>query len=603
MGFGSNGSWWKKKLAEWSPESWYYLNEAPVDGIEVVIEDVMFLRFSTKDTKKAYRDVWTNYAGDIFKVFHDAREIVALFDEKRSMVPKAKQPEQNKRYRVYEGLTPEELEYLGDARFLCDELSDDDAHAIENLFRVNPCAIDEPDSPFKAFLKKYQRTPELKDDYMTFMTSGMTSPSFVSQQYFTQGKLLRIDRGLVDGKRVGIMVRHDGCTQEIDGNGANGLDYIPGEGDLKIAAYLRRYKGRGVWIRCADMDVIPIVLMAMRDLIDRDTKNIEGKIFVDLTPSGFKSRSLVQQKKRPPQIVDMVALWKVIHQKMVRSYSIRTRPVETLCLFMILCGTDFVNKPARLGMMSLWGAFDKGGYLLLSRCFQGDSIVGDANWEGERGLGRWIRVNETAILNFYRYAYTYFKDKKSLSSVSLLLGTYQEAEKDLLQKSMSFQDIVIRYAPKNKKTTTLPTTNKRKRVLAPPLDQNTARAEGRRAVWNAYYWVTGHAFPPPNAVRLHPIKGTSMYGWEEDAKTGKVVAANTVCSTKSLERALSGGGSRKRRKKKPVLVKQKQRRFKCRYAPKCYRKNKEHLREYIHPADPDWVQPVLESASLNFRMN
>ena len=436
----------------------------------------------------------------------------------------------------------------------------------------------------------------------------MTNPSSIAQQYFTQGKLLRIDRGLIDGKRVGLMVRPDGRTQKFDGNGANGADYIPGEGDLKIAAYLRRYKGRGVWIRCADMDVIPIVLMAMRDLINRDTKDIEGKIFVDLTPSGFKSKSLVQQKKRPPQIVDMVALWKSIHQKMVRSYSIRTRPVGTLCLFMVLCGTDFVKKPARLGMMSLWGAFDKGGYLLLSQCFQSDSIVGDANWEGKRGLARWIRVNETAILHFYRYAYTYFKDKKSLSSVSLLLGTYQEAKKDLLQKSMSFQDIAVRYAPKKKKQVTPPpaaVSNKRKRVLAPPLDQNTARAEARRGVWNICYWAFGHAFSPPNAVQLHPKKGTSMYGWEEDAETGEVVAANIVCSTESLERALSGGGgggSRKRRKKKPAPVKQKQR-FKCRYAPKCYRKNKDHLREYIHPGDPDWIQPVLEAASLNFRMN
>ena len=616
MGFGSNGSWWKKKLAEWAPDAWYYLNEAPVEGIDVVIEDVMFLRFTTKDSKTAYQEKWTNYAGDICKEFPNATEIVALFDEDRSMVPKAKHPEQDKRYRKYEGLTPDECARLGNARYLCHPASNDNEHNMERVFKVDPWPQTETDTSFKTFLKKYQRTPALKEDYMTFMTSCMMNPSEASQQYFSQGKLLRIDRGFINGQRVGMMVRPDGRTQKFDGNGGNGADYIPGEGDLKIGAYLRRYKGRGVWIRCADMDVIPIVLMAIRDLIDQDTQNIEGKIFVDLTPTVFKSKSLVYQKKRHPQVVDMVALWKAIHLKMVRKFSIQSRPVETLCLFMILCGTDFVKKPARLGIMSLWGAFEKGGYVLLARCFQGDNIVGNANWEGRAGLARWIRVNETAIVHFYRYAYTYFKDKKSLSSVSLLVGSHQEAKQDLLQKSLSFKDIAERYAPKKPRTqragptapkitleeavaaaAAAPSLTKRKRVMAPPLNQETAQAEGRRVVWNAYYWVTGHAYPPPNAVQLHPKKGTSMYGWEEDTETGKVIASTSVCSTEALEHVLSPGSQKKRRKKNlPVMKK----RTKCRFAPHCYRRNKEHKQRYIHPADADWIRPVLESASLNF---
>jgi len=221
-------------------------------------------------------------------------------------------------------------------------------------------------------------------------------------------------------------------------------------------------------------------------------------------------------------------------------------------------------------------------------------------------LARWIRVNETSITQFYRYAYTYFKDKKSLSSVSLLLGSHQEAKKDLLKKSLSFKDIAIRYAPK-KPTTTVqragptappvaamtiatPVLKKRKRVLAPPLTQETAQAEGRRVVWNAYYWVTGHAYAPPNAVQLHPRKGISMYGWEEDTETGKVIASTTVCSTEALDRLLS----HKRRKKEkylpppPSLGTPVQKRSNCQYGYGCYRKNKGHQRKYAHPSDPDW---------------
>ncbi len=588
MGFGSNGSWWKKKLAEWDPSAWYYLNEAPVDEIELVIEDIMFWRFSTRDSKRAYQELWNNYAADIFKEFPNATEVVALFDEQRSMVPKAKYPEQDERNakRKYKGLSPDDLKKIGDkAKYLCNSASDDSQHAFDKAFPVNVWAKNEPDTSFRAFLTRYQNTPELKQDYMNFLTLHMSQPSAASQIHFRPGKLLRIDRGSVAGEKKTMLVNHEGHVKYLP---EDDVGYIPGEGDLRIGDLLRKNKHKkGVWIRCADMDVIPIVLMAMRDLINRQSKLIEGRVFLDLTPSFYKTKSLALQKKRPPQVVDAVALWRAINSRLTRKYSIRSRPVETLCVFMILCGTDFVQKPARIGIESLWGAFANGGYLLLSRCFKGDNIIGEANWEGKAGSGRWIRVDEKAILHFYRYAYTYFKDKKSLASIPLLKDGYEEAKKDLLKKSYSFQVITEKYAPKKITSASL----KRKRVLT----HETAKAEARRVTWNAYYWMSGHAYPPPNAIQIHPRKGISMYGWEVNPETGRVVRSNTVCSSGSLNRVLSG----KRRKKNPApphATAATKIRTKCQYGSKCYRKNKDHLRAYMHPSDSDWIHPAVSRA-------
>lgn len=544
MGFGSNGSWWKKKLAEWAPDAWFYLNDAPTDGIQVLIEDIMLARFRTANSKGDLRKIWSNYPADIFERFPDATEVVALFDENRSMVPKAKRPEQKNRLRKSQGLTEQELKELGNAKYLChsdsykEEIFQRVFGAPQHLGPNDP----EPPTPFRQFMAKYPHTPSLKQDFLTFLSRCMTNPPVESRLYFTPGKTLTIDRALIDGEKVGVVIEHDGYTNVFEGNGGDGSSYIPGEGDLKLSAHLRKYKGKGIWIRMADMDVLPIVLMAMKDMIDKETGEIEGKIFVDLTPLALKSDSYDRQKKYDRQVVDMVALWKAIYLKMKRSFSIQSQPVETLCAFMILCGTDFVVKPPCLGMPTLWGAFEKGGHVLLSQCFHADNTVCETDWQSKR-IERWMTIDEEAILQFYRYAYTYFKDKKSLSSVQQIVGTHEEARKDLLQKSMSFQDIAKRYAPK-KKRKRLDSDGKevpppqRKRQPRIPLTEEKARAEVRRLTWNSYYWFAGHAHSPPDPVRLHPREGSAMFGWKEDPESGEVVAADVVCSSKELEEAL-----------------------------------------------------------------
>ena len=47
------------------------------------------------------------------------------------------------------------------------------------------------------------------------------------------------------------------------------------------------------------------------------------------------------------------------------------------------------------------------------------------------------------------------------------------------------------------------------------------------------------------------------------------------------------------KKKKEV---KKKRRVKCKYAAKCFRKNKEHRKEFCHPGDSDEAEAVGESS-------
>ena len=530
MGFGKNGAFWKKKLAEWAPDAWYFLKDAPREGIDVVIEDIMLKRFRTADSKQELEKIWTNYAGDVFKDFPDATKIVALFDEDRSMVSKAKWPEQKNRTAKYRGLEEADFKALGDAVYLCHQSSSSssDERVFDRVFGPQelgpPTTADkEAKTGFRAFLSCYHNTPRLRKDSMAFLTRCICAPSPESAEHFGPGKTVWIDRGIVDGdtQRKGLIVKHDGTVSFFSGR-----DHIPAESDLKLGAYLRRHKGEGVWIRCADMDVIPIVLLAMEDLIDRDTGNVEGKVFVDLTPLSQYTSSAPKR-----EVVDMVALWKAVFRKMRDTFSIQTHPVYTLCAFMILCGTDFVKKPSLIAMGTLWPAFANGGHMLLSNCIRTDLTVGEADWNGG---DRWLSVDEGAIINFYRYAYTYKKDKKSLtlSSVPLLFGTPGEARRDLQQKSFSFADISTRYAPRKRKK-----PDKAAAARAPPplpLHEQSARAEARRLAWNVFYWYGGHAMPPPDAVQMHPENGSAMYGWKQDPDSGEVVATESVCSSEEL---------------------------------------------------------------------
>lgn len=572
MGFGANGAFWKKKLEEWAPEAWYYLDDAPVADFEVVIEDIMLKRFRGANSKMELELIWSTYADDVFKEFPNATEFIVLFDEDHNLIPKAKWPEQKDRSRAYKGLTEEHFkDYraggLGNAVYLCHPDSTKNA-IFERVFGKPLLSLvdeeqqqssKEPATPFQTFLSLYHNTPKLRKDFISFVSQCMSEPHDPTQPTFDGPgcKTVRIDRGFFNDERKEILVEYQRGERRMITLEPEA--YIPGESDLKLGQYLREHKGKGVWIRCADMDVLPIVLLSMKDLIDKRTGNVEGQVFVDLTPLNQYTTSAVRQRTNIKQVVDMVALWKMIHRQMKALYAIDHYPVETLCAFMILCGTDFVRKPPKLAMGTLWPAFASGGHVFLSSCIRTDAIFGEEKWQPHNQTDRYLSLDEVSLLNFYRYAYTFMKNKKALMAVSpSAFCTREENHRILLGKCLSFEDIAKRYSPvpprKRKRVTEGPVDGgdvqpspsssleaeggegeeEKQKEQQQPLNEFQARAEARRVLWNAFYWYSGHAIEPPNPVKLHPLDGSSMYGWQEEGASREVVAATSVCSTQSF---------------------------------------------------------------------
>jgi len=164
----------------------------------------------------------------------------------------------------------------------------------------------------------------------------------------------------------------------IDANGVRSLgdmdgEYVIGEADLKIPHYARLFAGSSVFVVCHDTDLLPILLMTVKDWVPQMGR-CRGQLVLDMTtPSDVK--------KRPPLpgVVDIIELWRVIHEWFDIYYQEIRNPVEVFCLLIILMGTDYVHNPPMLGPGTLWKAFsDKKLYVHLANAIATDGHMGSA---------------------------------------------------------------------------------------------------------------------------------------------------------------------------------------------------------------------------------
>src|SRR6056297_1594307 len=154
-----------------------------------------------------------------------------------------------------------------------------------------------------------------------------------------------------------------------------------GEADVKIVSWLRfmvpmmdslkqtdpEQKKKTLWVSCSDTDLIVILLLWVRELIDPETGDFKHNLYLDCT-SRKKSKTAEKMLDKDEQeihkkykhidqswtpiveVYDICKLWVCINRVFLEAFPGINNPVEVFCLLIICAGTDFVVKPPHLGM-------------------------------------------------------------------------------------------------------------------------------------------------------------------------------------------------------------------------------------------------------------
>lgn len=240
-----------------------------------------------------------------------------------------------------------------------------------------------------------------------------------------------------------------------------------GETDLKIVKNISLNHNKNFTIFSSDSDSIPILLLNMRDWIEKSTGFIKSNIYID-----FGARSV-----KGLRYLSVVELYRQVCRFMI-SYRVE-RPIETMCILIIITGTDFVEKQNFVGPSTVLNVFINGGNDLFKLkkddcIFKSDIEIGDTN------LRHSIQIAEHLLKNFIQLCMpkAHQIKKKKLNN---------EPEKPILN-----------------------------------LDSYL-----RRIFWNMDYWVNGE-LNFINPIELEKDTQLSMNGWIFDEKLKKVVPAPNV---------------------------------------------------------------------------
>jgi len=369
-----------------------------------------------------YANKWRDLVANIIARFPDGETFVFLFDDNVN-VPHAKGETQAKRGT---GFTSVELAILGTSRYLCTNNPERFDSTIKALYSVtaNEASMGRGRrtvSPFEHFMTKHMRTGSLREDEFEFATRWITAGAYAelgpTQRIVIDGGVWRnsfersitndpFNGGQESWEHVSASFRptHDrlrkitstGITDEvpdrdppmrgwilIDGRGVRRISQLDGshrvgEADLKLARYVRLFAARkDVYVVCHDTDALPILLLAVRDMVPRQGQ-ITARITLDMTTPTDEN----PKRKKPPKnkissnpdspnywdpdmpklpphqgVVDICGLWREIHHWYRKQFPAVRNPIESFVLFMIMMGTDYVNNPPRLGPVRIWKAY------------------------------------------------------------------------------------------------------------------------------------------------------------------------------------------------------------------------------------------------------
>jgi hypothetical protein len=371
---------WKHRFREKWPEC--FLQYIPVEKtVHVVIEDfsLRLYKIATKCTDP--RDVAIRCCKWILNNYTPELEtVIVTFDE---TAPLAKKPKQDSRDTTATPFTPEEIMRKGI------NISEDGTGYIEQTERV----LRTPSLKHKLYYlcSKYL----LNLDFETIFKVNKSIPDmpFIQQSEFS----LWIDGARINEHRVYVddptccVISHPKKTMMCMGS------FGIGESDLKVVNHISRNRGKTIIVSSYDGDMLPILLLNMRDWINKETGMLDVQVYLDLCTeleprherctkvlNGLKNGNATSNSSNNGNgngnkkgevkfdIIDINKLWS--NMLMAKGFPILKSlpfPIETMCMLIILCKTDFVEGLKGVGIATIWSAFQDGGYNIL----KGDEIV------------------------------------------------------------------------------------------------------------------------------------------------------------------------------------------------------------------------------------
>lgn len=332
-----------------------------------------------------------------------------------------------------------------------------------------------------------------------------------------------------------------------------------GEADMKIPSHIKHQKNGGdILVISKDTDMIPIMLLSMRDWIDLESENVPFRIYLDLTPSEREketpdsknpptpdakpsiqdakpSKPPKKTKSKPPktqaEILDVLKLWRHIYDYFRKTFPKIISPLETFVTLMILTKTDYVlTGLTGIGPAVIWKSFLSGGFIYLGeqsefaiiehKCFVTSpptgrsAVIADVNI-GDPDAKHDIVLAEHKVYKFIQYVYANLhipsKEKNKATRVERMT---KNPDLDELRKIFSAKQ----------------DTYKKPGSRAIPSDRGI-KAIIRRTGWNIDYWANGHKknkfMNPIEVYETRDGERRSMFGWAKDAG-GKIVETDEI---------------------------------------------------------------------------
>ena len=248
-----------------------------------------------------------------------------------------------------------------------------------------------------------------------------------------------------------------------------------GESDVKAVWHIHAVVRRGppfpatIVVRSCDGDMIPILLLNMRDWISPTERRVPFRLLLDMSRGSDEK----------PRILDMVALWRRLILSFKKRFPDTRYPIETFSFLTILSGSDFVKNYPGMGAKTAWRFFSEcGGHRLIEN---GSQDVPSTH--------PMFRVeNETIGLG----------QKASARRIQLEENTYRRY-------------ILRHYQEASSGTGTLKTM---RRYCSQIPNDSQILAQSRRTYWNMDYWINCPRHYMIDPLEKHEQSGASVWGWE-----------------------------------------------------------------------------------------
>lgn len=122
-------------------------------------------------------------------------------------------------------------------------------------------------------------------------------------------------------------------------------------------------------------------------------------------------------------IIDISYMTKDVKDYFHVFYPLSRNPIETLCVFLMCGGTDFVRSLPGIGFGTIRYTFDAGGYLLISRAIKNSCSMVPCEKEEEKKesegfLRLFLSIDESCIMGFYNLCIRFAIPHGSMGKVS-----------------------------------------------------------------------------------------------------------------------------------------------------------------------------------------